>query len=111
MMDEPLSMAYFEALRLLDAFTRVAAETFDLTVTALNGEKVSFRRQLTFNRPRQMMPTLLHRSALTQHNVIVRPQCSNSVPVLVQLDDLTAEALDRVKPAAFLGLLTSHGNY
>ncbi len=31
--------------------------------------------------------------------------------MLVQLDDLTAEALDRVKPAAFLGLLTSPGNY
>jgi hypothetical protein len=75
-------MACFEALRLLDAFTRAGAKTFDLTVTALNGEKVSFRRQLTFNRLRQMMPTLLERAAIDQHNVIVRPQCSNSVPVL-----------------------------
>jgi hypothetical protein len=101
----------FEALRLLDSFTRARAKTFDLTVTALNGENVNFRRQLTFNRLRQMMPTLLERSAIEQHNVIVRPQCPNSVPVLVQLDDLTAEALNRVKPAAFLGLLTSPGNY
>ncbi len=111
MADEPLNMACFEALRLLDVFTRAGAKTFDLTLTALNGEKVSFRRELTFDRFRQMMPALLERSALQQRNVIVRPQCSNSSLVLVQLDDLTAEALDRVKPAAFLGLLTSPGNY
>src|SRR5712692_7666869 len=109
--DEPLNMACFEALRLLDVFTRAGAKTFDLTLTALNGEKVSFRRQLTFDRFRQMMPALLERSALQQRNVIVRPQCPNSGPVLIQLDDLTDNALDRVKPAAFLGLLTSPGNY
>jgi hypothetical protein len=104
-------MACFEALRLVDVFTRAGAKTFDLTLTALNGEKISFHRELTFDRFRNMLPALLDRAALQQRNVIVRPQCPNPGPVLVQLDDLTAEALDRVKPAAFLGLLTSPGNY
>src|SRR5713101_2908059 len=101
MSDEPLNRACFEALRLLDVFTRAGAKTFDLTLTALNGEKVSFRRELTFNRFSQMLPALLDRSALQQCNVIVRPQCPNYGPMLIQLDDLAVDALDRVKPAAF----------
>jgi hypothetical protein len=100
----------FEALRLLDAFTRAGAKTFDLTITARNGGKVDFRRQLTPDRLQHMMPDLLKHSVTLQHNVIVRPRTAPGVEH-IQLDDLTAQAIEKVKPAAFLCLQTSRGNY
>ena len=63
-----------EAQRLLDAFEKSGAETFDLTITDREGHKVHFRRQLTPQRLRLMMPELLKSSKTLQHNVIVRPR-------------------------------------
>jgi hypothetical protein len=99
-----------EALRLLDAFEKSGARTFDLTITDLDGRKVHFRRQLTPYRLRMMMPELLKNSATLQHNVIVRPRTIAGIEH-IQLDDLTAEAVEKVKPAAFLCLQTSPGNF
>lgn len=69
-----------------------------------------FRRQLTPGRLRLIMPELLRSSATLQHNVIVRPRTVSGI-AHVQLDDLTAEAVERAKPIAFLCLQTSPGNY
>src|SRR6202035_2957764 len=97
-----------EALRLLDAFEKSGAKTFDLTITDREGRKVHFRRQLTPRRLRLIMPELLRSAATSQHNVIVRPRTAPGIEH-VQLDDLTAEAVERVKPIAFLCLQTSPG--
>jgi hypothetical protein len=110
MADERENTAQIEALKLLDAFKKTGAKTFDLTITARNGEKVRFRRQLPPDQLRRMMPDLLKSSAKLEHNVIVRPRTAPGIEH-IQLDDLTAQALERVRPAAFLCLQTSPGNY
>jgi hypothetical protein len=99
-----------EALRLLDAFEKSGAKTFDLTITDCEGRKVHFRHRLTPYRLRWMMPDLLRNSAMLRHNVIVRPRTTAGIEH-IQLDDLTAETVERVKPIAFLCLQTSPGNY
>lgn len=55
------------------------------------------------------MPHLLASAPRRQNNVIVRPH--GSTAQLVQLDDLDATALERVRPVAFLTLRTSPGNH
>jgi len=52
---------------------------------------------------------LLEERTQQRHNVIVRPHSAPAV--FIQLDDLDALAMERLKPAAFLGLQTSPGNY
>ena len=42
-------------------------------------------------------------------NLIIRPVATGAI--LSQLDDLNAEAMDRLRPVAFLGLETSPGNF
>ncbi|MGA9210774.1 MAG: DNA-primase RepB domain-containing protein, partial [Terriglobales bacterium] len=51
----------------------------------------------------------LPRAAEHEHNVIVRPHGPGVA--FIQLDDLNAEALARVRELAFLGLQTSAGNF
>ncbi len=97
------------ARRLLEAFTSVGAETFDLTTTTRAGEKVEFRRLLTTARLSRILGGLLAAAETAQHNVIVRPYSDRTV--LVQLDDLDARDLAKVKPVAFLVLATSPGNH
>jgi hypothetical protein len=104
-------MRSFDALRLLDAFGKVGAATFSLTIKTLTGKNLSFRRQLTFENFRQMMPALLDRAENRRHNLIVRPHSPRPGPVFIQLDDLTHQDMERVRPVSFLGLLTSRGKY
>src|ERR1017187_681048 len=94
---------------MLDAFASGGAETFHLTLTDLKGDKVGFRKSVPLLKIRQDMPSLLDESSHKQQNVIVRP-CSPPA-VFIHLDDLDAQAMERLKPAAFLGLQTSPGNY
>jgi hypothetical protein len=55
------------------------------------------------------MPAELDGAAELEHNVIVRPHGAGVA--FIQLDDLTAQALERVQEAAFLGLQTSLRNF
>src|SRR5580658_4354338 len=97
------------ALDMLDAFAGVGAETFHVTLTGLKGDKVGFRKSVPLSKLRQDIPGLLERASQQQHNVIVRPHSARAV--FIQLDDLDAPAMEHLKPAAFLGLETSPGNY
>jgi len=97
------------ALDMLDAFASVGAESFHITLTNLNGGKVSFRKSVPFSKLRHDIPRLLEEASPQQHNVIVRPLSARAV--FIQLDDLNALAMERLKAAAFLGLQTSPGNY
>lgn len=56
------------------------------------------------------MPYLLDSAPRRQNNVIIRPHHPPAV-VLVQLDDVKQDQLERVRPAAFLILQTSPGNH
>lgn len=94
---------------MLDAFTSVGAESFDLTVTTRQGEKHRFQRQQPHHRLRESIPALIDDAAAHEHNVIVRPHSAPAV--FIQLDDLNRDAVERIKAAAFLSLHTSPGNY
>jgi hypothetical protein len=109
MTGDSLKTAPTAASDMLDAFASVGAETFHLTLTDLKGDKVGFRKSVPLLKVRQDMPRLLDEGSRKQQNVIVRP-CSPRA-VFIQLDDLDVQAMERVKPAAFLGLQTSPGNY
>jgi len=97
------------ALEMLDAFASVGAERFDLTFTDAVGEKVGFRGNRPLDQLRAAMPTILQEAAERQHNVIVRPRSTGAA--LIQLDDLGEDAVERLRPASFLVLHTSPGNY
>lgn len=98
-----------QALAMLDAFTSVGAESFDLTVTDLAGKKTGFRRDCSTQQLREYMGQMLQSAAARQRNLIIRPKPAQAL--LIQLDDIDAAVVQTVKPVAFLILRTSPGNY
>jgi hypothetical protein len=104
--DNPANQA---ARAMLDAFTGSGAEHFDITWTTRQGDKAGFRRDMPADTLRYLLPTMLTNAAKNERNLIVRPVSARAV--FIQLDDLSRAGLERVKPAAFLGLETSPGNY
>jgi hypothetical protein len=104
--DNPAAQA---ARLMLDVFTSVGAERFDVTWTTRQGEKTAFRRHVPASSVRHFLPTIIANAEKNERNLIVRPVSPRAV--FIQLDDLNGEGLERVKPAAFLGLQTSPGNY
>jgi hypothetical protein len=104
--ENPASQA---ARAMLDAFKSAGADHFDITWTTRQGEKAGFRRHMPADTLRYLLPTMLTNATQNERNLIVRPVSARAV--FIQLDDLTKEGLERVKPAAFLGLETSPGNY
>jgi hypothetical protein len=106
---ESLKTADRAAFDMLEAFASVGAQTFALTFTNLKGEKIRFRKAVALDEVRRTLPAQMEEVARQQHNIIVRPY--SAYVVFIQLDDLDAEAMERVKAATFLGLQTSPGNY
>jgi hypothetical protein len=104
--DNPASQA---ARAMLDAFKSSGAEHFDVTWTTRQGDKAGFRRHMPAETLRYLLPVMLTNAAKNERNLIVRPVSPRAV--FIQLDDLSRAGLERVKPAAFLGLETSPGNY
>ncbi len=102
-------MSETEASKMLEIFESVGAWQFDIEQIDINQQHRGFRRNQTVEQVRNSMPLLLERAATLQYNIIVRPH-ENGV-TLIQLDDLPAAALDRVRPVAFLSLSTSPGNH
>ena len=96
------------AQRMLQTFACVGARVFDVTITDRQALKVQFKGGLPLDRLIRSMPGELESAAASEQNVIVRPR---GFGVFIQLDDLQAEAIERVSPVSFLGLKTSPGNY
>jgi len=94
---------------MLDAFTSVKAEFFDVTWTTRQGEKADFRRHVPAATLRHFLPTTIASAEKKERNVIVRPV--SRATAFIQLDDLSREGLELLKPVAFLGLETSRGNF
>jgi len=110
MADHTGSTAQSEAQRMLDAFASIGVQQFDIAHTNIDQEKRGYRRAQTLRQAETSMPYLLASAPRRQNNVILRPHHPPAV-VLVQLDDLKQEQLERVRPAAFLILQTSPGNH
>jgi hypothetical protein len=110
-----------EALRMLDVFGSVGADRFYVTKTDLLENKTR-AWPATPERLRQTLPAIMRASAarkpcriadgqtaMAGENVIIRPMSHSTT--FIQLDDLSASALERVRPMAFLTLATSPGNH
>lgn len=110
MADDTGGTAQSEAQRMLDAFASVGVTQFDIAHTNIDQEKRGYRRGQTLRQTKTSMPYLLDSAPRRQNNVILRPHHPPAV-VLVQLDDLKDEQLERIRPAAFIVLQTSPGNH
>ena len=99
-----------EALRMLDVFASVGSQFFDITHTNIEGEKRGFRPKQSLATTRTSMPHLVESAPRRQNNVIIRPHQPRPV-LLIQLDDLSETALERLRPVSFLILQTSPGNH
>lgn len=106
---------------MLDAFSSVGAQGFYVTKTNVLEHKTR-AWPTTSERLREVLPAVLGAAAVRKpcvidknttimsgENVIVRPLSETTA--FIQLDDLSAEAIERVRPAAFLILATSPGNH
>lgn len=98
-----------EALEMLDTFASVGATRFALTVKREGEKKPSFRPDCSIEQLRPSMGEILRNAETRQKSVIVRPLPAQAL--LIQLDDLDAATVERVKPAAFLVICTSPGRY
>lgn len=99
-----------QAEAMLDAFSSVGVNFFDITHTNIDEEKRGFRPKQTIEQATSSMPHLIPASARRCNNVIIRPHQPPAV-LLIQLDDLEAAMLERVRSAAFLIVATSPGSF
>lgn len=94
---------------MLDICASVGADAVDLTITDSAGDKEQFRRNVSLTELTRMLPALLDDAGRRQCNMIVRPHGPGVT--FLQLDDLDADKLTRLRPAMFLALETSPGNH
>jgi hypothetical protein len=92
---------------MLDAFTSVGADRFVLTWRTLQDEDIQVRKHWSAGYIRRNLPQLLAEAERRQLNLIIRP--SSPKGFFLQLDDLSPESLEYVKPVALLTLATSPG--
>ena len=93
----------------LHTFASVGVERFDVTQTDVDGNQRGFRRAQTVEMLDRDLETLMDSAIQHQRNLIVRPHSSKVT--LVQLDDLAAITLERIKEFAFLTLTTSPASH
>src|SRR6185295_3260516 len=99
-----------EASVMLDLFEGIGVQAFSLTLTDETGRKVAFSRNKSVELLRSELPCLLFTVCEKRLNVIVRPIAAHRLS-LIQLDDLSASKLDRVRGFSFLVLETSPENF
>jgi hypothetical protein len=117
----PMPSNVNEALRMVDTFTSVGARQF--VVTKLDVEQsLKWGKSYSALELRNLLPAMV-RTASERHkhvlpsgqdiaageNLIIRP--SGPDVIFVQLDDLAADQLEHLRPAACLMINTSPGNY
>ncbi len=96
------------ALDMLNAFRSVGTKCFDVTWTNVSGDKQQFRRGIDIDKLDAGLPRVLNQAEIQHQNLIVRP---HTPPVFLQLDDLDASGLEKVRQVSFLTLVTSPGNH
>jgi hypothetical protein len=99
-----------EASVMLDLFEGLGIQLISLTFTDDTGRKIAFNRNRSIESLRTELPCLLIASCEKRLNVIVRPIAARPLS-LIQLDDLSASQLDRVRRFSFLVLETSPENF
>lgn len=98
-----------EADRMLDVFASVGAPHFDVTFLDIDGGKRGFRPAQSLRQLKQSLPKLLPGLKERRNSLVVRPISDSAT--LIQLDDLDATGLERLRDVAFLTLATSPANH
>jgi hypothetical protein len=109
------------AFGMLDTFASVGADSFVVTKTDIL-QAVKWGKPYSLPTLREKLPSMVRTAAVRRRckisdtetvmageNLIIRPTCKNVA--FVQLDDLAADQLERVRPAAFLIHETSPGSH
>ncbi len=99
-----------EARAMLLAFASVGATHFDVTLKDEQSGQTAFDKGRTLNGLTISLASLLYRAERDGQDIIVRPRGKNENE-LIQLDDLTAESVQRVKEFSFAIIETSRGNF
>ena len=99
-----------EARAMLSAFASVGATHFDVTLKDEQSGKTSFDKGRTLNGLTLSLTSLLYRAKANGQDIIIRPRGKNETD-LIQLDDLTAERVQKVRAFAFAIIETSRGNF
>ena len=94
---------------MLDTFASVGARHFDVTFLDIEGKKRGFRPNQTTRQVKTSLPLLFPGLPERQNSLVVRPHSDTST--LIQLDDLKADTLARLRDMAFVALQTSPGNH
>jgi len=109
MAEDSAQTHHSEARRMFDTFASAGATHFDITWTNAAGAKQQFRRSVALAELQCALPRILDYAIQQRRNLIARPHGLGVT--FVQLDDLKAERLAAVAPAALLTLETSPGNF
>ena len=110
-----------EAERMLDLFTSVGARSFVVTKTDVD-QNIIWGKPYSVRELREKLPAMVRTAAIRKpfytsrgkmvsagENLIIRPTAPEVA--FIQLDDLNAQQLEQVRPAAFLMHQTSPGNH
>jgi len=94
---------------MIETFASVGAHAFDLTITNIDGQKVSFRRAVPLVGMQRILQYQLASADKNCNNIVIRPIAHASS--FVQCDDIHEQRLMAVRDTALLGICTSPGNY
>jgi predicted secreted protein len=115
-----------EAQRMIDTFASVGANKVHVTKTDINSD-VTWGKAYSLDDLRKLLPAIIHFAEKQEEcnlldktgnvvgrvragrNLMVRPMSETAA--FIQLDDLTEDKLDLVRPVAFLTVRTSPGNH
>src|SRR5215831_878778 len=97
-----------EATRMLEAFTGAGARAFDVSMTTIEKRSVDYWPVQSTRQLREGLPGLIDRCLRDVRNLIIRPVPRDG---LLQLDDVSGEMLERVRPLAFLVIETGPGRW
>jgi hypothetical protein len=95
---------------MLDALASVGVEACGVTYTNCAGVKVGYWASLPLRFLRAELSGMIAGATRNRYNVIIRPS-PGPATALIQLDDITAAMVDRLRPVAFMALETSQGNF
>jgi hypothetical protein len=93
---------------MIDMLASIGVQEIDLNLLDDSSKHAKYERFST-EALRRWIARVLGWAARHQRSVIVRPISRDNA--LIQLDDLSADMLERLKPVAFLGVETSPGNF
>lgn len=99
-----------EARAMLLAFASVGATHFDVTLKDEQSGQTAFDKGRTLNGLTISLTSLLYRADRDGQDIIIRPRGKNENE-LIQLDDITAESVQKVRAFSFAIIETSRGNF